>query len=120
MSQNPNLGELLHGSFYDILRSVGIAPDQVQLENLRRKCDLLGKKMEAILKLQAIEVGEKLQDATQAGFEKFGEKFVELSEQVEALQAQLNKVSTQVGRNKKRIEYHDKRREPKPPVSSAP
>ena len=69
--------ELLFGSFIDILRTAGAAPNSFQMEQMRDKCQVMGNQFAMLVRSEAIEVARDLQKAVEKAFVATDEKFKE-------------------------------------------
>jgi hypothetical protein len=84
--QYTRLGELLSGSFNDILRTAGIQIGMDKLNALREQCERLGVHLEKVIHNKSIEVAKKLQQATSGGFEAFEKDLSALEKRIEVLE----------------------------------
>lgn len=80
------VGEMLAGSFNDILRTAGIQIGIDKLNALRFQCEQLGSHLEKMIHNKSIEVAKKLQEATSSGFDKYGDELEKLEARVAKLE----------------------------------
>jgi len=80
------LGEILTGSFNDILRTAGLQVGMDKLNALRAQCERLGEHFEKVIHNQAIETTSRLQQATSNGFDAFEAEITRLEKRIEALE----------------------------------
>lgn len=91
------LGELLSGSFNDILRTAGIQIGIDKLNNLRFQCEQLGTHLERLVHNKSIEVAKKLQEATSSGFSAFEQEIDRLDARIDALEKKSKKTTRRKG-----------------------
>lgn len=84
MSKQP-FDEIIHGLFYDIVRSAGVSLNGNQLAKIRIQTAKLATVIEVQAELKAIEVAKRLQLAVTKGFKDMAKDIAKLENKINTL-----------------------------------